>query len=361
MNVYDFCWTIDRFDHCGLSMLDEILVELPTYLIQDGEVQFELVISFRNETTLAFESRLVLFCCVEDRFLREQERLELVQNAEDMVSWWSQGNGMNRGHPPPQYQYISPMDIKCSPTAQYVVGIKSFSLNLERRMAIRETWLSSGNICSFFLVGDLDVTRFSNSSSLMRGVKETLLQEHALYQDTLMGPQFQISDSYHNLLEKVLGFFHLIRRDENWQLMLPRLEHIVVCDDDVYVNSATLESYLRASSSDKFYAGEVSDLVLLFDVFICWQVLSVRLQHSLKPQRSLIHRNYLSITDFPLDVLPPFALGNFYVLSADLVDWIVENTASSVNSCQYHRAVSLQPVGDLEDVSIALWLLSAQV
>ena len=60
-----------------------------------------------------------------------------------------------------------------------------------------------------------------------------------------------------------------------------------------------------------------------------------------------------------MNELPFFALGNFYILSADLVDYIYINT--NIDDEGRGRAASLRPVGDLEDVSIGLWMMGLQV
>ena len=111
--------------------------------------------------------------------------------------------------------------------------------------------------------------------------------------------------------------------------------------------------------------------------------------------RDPFHRNYLPHSAYPLDTLPPFAFGNFYILSQDLVEYILRNYQQlycDVNhtvSKQHHlrqqqqqqelqwkqrgnssinqqtnsrpKHKCLAPVGDLEDVSIAVWLLPLQV
>ena len=50
-----------------------------------------------------------------------------------------------------------------------------------------------------------------------------------------------------------------------------------------------------------------------------------------------------------MNELAPFALGNFYLLSPDLVHYLTKNSAS------------LRSVGTLEDLSIGVWLMSLQV
>ena len=67
-----------------------------------------------------------------------------------------------------------------------------------------------------------------------------------------------------------------------------------------------------------------------------------------RPIRDPNHRNYLSYSAYPKDELPPLALGNFYILSADLATFIGNN-------------MSLQSVGTLEDLSVAMWLRDIEV
>lgn len=69
----------------------------------------------------------------------------------------------------------------------------------------------------------------------------------------------------------------------------------------------------------------------------------------MKPQRHPSQRNYVSYEQYPHDNLPPYADGNIYILSADLVRYI----ASDCDHLVY--------AGDLEDVSIGWWLQNKQV
>jgi hypothetical protein len=77
--------------------------------------------------------------------------------------------------------------------------------------------------------------------------------------------------------------------------------------------------------------------------------LEYRLNHKFKRQKDPSHRNYLSNDSYPFDELPPFALGNFYILSDNLGRFLYQNI---------HR---LKPVGTLEDLSVGFWLLSLGV
>ena len=69
----------------------------------------------------------------------------------------------------------------------------------------------------------------------------------------------------------------------------------------------------------------------------------------IRPQRYPGTKNAISWQTWPLDDLPPFAIGSHYVLSRDCVEFITANKRT------------LRAVGTLEDVSIALWMLALQV
>jgi hypothetical protein len=76
-------------------------------------------------------------------------------------------------------------------------------------------------------------------------------------------------------------------------------------------------------------------------VNIWCQVYADMQHHPPKPRRNPALRNFLPKSAFPFSELPRFAVGNVYVLSADLVGYIVRNLDM------------LRPVGDLEDVTLA--------
>ena len=73
------------------------------------------------------------------------------------------------------------------------------------------------------------------------------------------------------------------------------------------------------------------------------------------------HDNFLSKDLYHLDELIAFVAGNIYILSLDVVSFIQRNTPSSPHTLIEKAEVWLQPMGTLEDLSIALWLLSLQV
>ncbi len=73
------------------------------------------------------------------------------------------------------------------------------------------------------------------------------------------------------------------------------------------------------------------------------------MHHKFKPVRDPDHLHYLEESAFPFQELPPFALGNFYMLSSDAVAYLAKNIDI------------LKPIGTLEDLSVGFWLLSIHV
>ena len=78
----------------------------------------------------------------------------------------------------------------------------------------------------------------------------------------------------------------------------PKYNYVVKLDDDTYVHLPSLLSSLACSPRTSHYRG------LLFTG---------------RPYREATHKNFVSPRCMPLPVLPPYAYGGGYVLSADLV------------------------------------------
>jgi hypothetical protein len=146
-----------------------------------------------------------------------------------------------------------------------LVGIKSSALNLVKRNSIRATWLRDieqensaflgAAFHPFFLIGP------PSSGSHNASIEEILEVEYAFYQDTLrpeLGPVHgvPVTDSYWTLGEKVLSF-------AKWGLgQIPEgtMGYVVICDDDVFVDTWQLQRHLAGlseSQTSTYYAGEV--------------------------------------------------------------------------------------------------------
>lgn len=55
------------------------------------------------------------------------------------------------------------------------------------------------------------------------------------------------------------------------------------------------------------------------------QVWSEQYGRPLRPQREPGHRNYLSPEQYPMEELPPFAIGPHFILSRDLAAYVADN------------------------------------
>jgi hypothetical protein len=58
---------------------------------------------------------------------------------------------------------------------------------------------------------------------------------------------------------------------------------------------------------------------------VCTQVWAEHYGRPLRPQRQPSHRNYLSKEEYPMEELPPFAIGPHYILSRDLAQYVGDN------------------------------------
>jgi hypothetical protein len=203
-----------------------------------------------------------------------------------------------------------------------IFAVKSAATHLERRMSMRRTWveevLGSVPACVMFVVGAVEEP----------SMRWALLVERSIHADMLLG-ELQAEDHYHKLPQKMLAFFEwLVRASDRSS------PFVVVLDDDVYVRLDRLLHLLNSVRANRFYAGSVYEALF---------------QTTYRPIREPWHKNYLAYDDYPLEALPPYAHGSCYVLSFDLVLYLGRN------------ARVLQPVGTLEDVSIAMWMLSLNV
>ena len=116
-----------------------------------------------------------------------------------------------------------------------VILILSHPKNIERRTAIRQTWLNTPDrnlrkdILSLFVVGD---------ENLSEEVSKKLEEERNGNNDLLVLP---IQDAYTSLTQKMLASFVQIERNVNFSFLLK-------VDDDSFVNLAIIVDELRNSN-----------------------------------------------------------------------------------------------------------------
>ncbi len=341
----ELCISNDKLTTCGLNILEELRLDPFAYIdfhddntkvignhedmkARDFQLKFDL--KSPSHSSPLCTATLKLKCCVGNEFYAKQELLKKERQLSDyslhIDTIIKEAAPFSSGRPPLWSHCYSRDDV------EYAIGIKSWAFNFQLRQAIRNSYLSynlevldknfgTKKRCAKFIVGAVGETDTLDSHR----TKHLLQMEQAVYGDLLLDEQIPgVVDSYYNLLEKVVAFFRWLSSSSD----LPR--HIVVTDDDVYVNVSDLTIFLSSAPTKSLYTGET-------------------IYHR-KPMRDVKHINYLSVEDWPDDELIPFVDGNFYILSSDVVTLIINDADIATNN--------VKSIGTLEDVSIAAWLRS---
>lgn len=189
-------------------------------------------------------------------------------------------------------------------TADLVILILSAPKNNKERDLIRDTWghgLEKKVILKFFIgIGNLD----SNQS-------KTLHSENLLHNDLVLLKK--LNESFKALTLKVLESFKWIDNNINFK-------HLLKTDEDSYVRVQKIINELRNKPEDRFYWG-------FFD-----------------GRAHVKKRGKWSEKDWVLcDRYLPYALGGGYVISNDLVHYVVQNS-------------KFLKIYNNEDVSLGTWL-----
>ncbi|RLN86696.1 hypothetical protein BBJ28_00018847 [Nothophytophthora sp. Chile5] len=159
-------------------------------------------------------------------------------------------------------------------------------------------------------------------------IQSAIRLEKETYGD-LLTEELECEDSYAGLTNKVKAFLHFAATK------FPQSPFVMIADDDIYLRVDQLVDQLQhAKDPKRLYIGQV------------WDELLAR---RLTPVRDVAHRYYLSQKKYPLNVFPPFAFGPHYLMSMDCARFIAKNLSW------------LQGLGGMDDVSVALWLLTIQV
>ncbi|GMI01335.1 hypothetical protein TrST_g11751, partial [Triparma strigata] len=219
------------------------------------------------------------------------------------------------------------------PSTFLMVGVKSSYDSFEYRDAIRNTWgKGSGKgsrYCVFFILGKLDpdMKRDSDDSYNYDSAMKAIRLEQHHNSDLVIN--IDVIDSYQTLIPKATKFMSYITSNYDFK-------YLIMTDDDVYLKVEDLIDGLmgRRDHDEPLYAGQV------------WEKMYNK---KIKPNRDPSHRNGLSIEDYPMTDLPPFAIGPHYILSSNLVNFVGSN------------ADILKGIGSLEDVSIGYWMLGLGV
>eukprot|EP00037_Helgoeca_nana_P018162 m.173490 g.173490 ORF g.173490 m.173490 type:complete len:558 (+) comp24323_c0_seq1:161-1834(+) len=181
----------------------------------------------------------------------------------------------------------------------------------DQRAAVRATWVTDVRY-------NPDVTYAFYIASSKWDV--AVLKENAIHADIVL--LAEIVDSYANLSLKVPAAIR-----HGTKAYAPAF--VAKIDDDTFVNVPGLLAMLRRAPQQRAYLGTR------------WS--------GNRPQRSKQSKHYVPESVWPLAALPPYCEGGAYVLSQDLAQYLV---------VAEHW---LRPVGGLEDITMAVWMLSLQV
>ncbi|KAF4141195.1 Galactosyltransferase [Phytophthora infestans] len=213
-----------------------------------------------------------------------------------------------------------------------VIGVKTAVVkNFDLRQAIRETWASADSlprdIKVFFIGCEADLSGIDDADE-RKQVRNAISLEKQTYSD-LLTDDLHCDDSYADLPNKVTEFLRFAT------LEFATTPFIMIADDDIYLRVDKLADELRAvRHRQRLYIGQV------------WDKLIGRSQ---TPVRDPTERYYVSEKYYPLHTYPPFAFGPHYLLSMDCARFIVKNSER------------LRGLGAIDDVSVALWLMTIQV
>lgn len=178
------------------------------------------------------------------------------------------------------------------------VGRKSF---LEKRNAIRSTWLGKNN--NRFLYTWRHV--FMSGRSRDRELDTETRREALRYNDILL---LNATDNYQNLIIKVLSGFR-------WVFERAKPRFILKADDDVYIRLPQLMSWLSEPGIDNLYGGVVNRLGRWF-----YRNQGPSVRRQLDTQL-----NALTLDCFPEDNFPPYPAGPFYVISSNSIPSLFQN------------------------------------
>ncbi|XP_046831955.1 beta-1,3-galactosyltransferase 6 [Vespa crabro] len=211
--------------------------------------------------------------------------------------------------------YLS--SAKCSSSDQMIQDKSKFRLiililtspeNLEQRDTVRKTWLSEkhASVKHLFAVGTLNV---------LPEQRDTLLSEKQKFNDLLLLPKLQ--DSYRTLTKKLL--YSLKEIYEYYDF-----DYLLKCDDDTFVLVhkilRELDKWQNKSTKRELYWGFFNGKA------------QVKRSGPWKEMDWILCDYYL-----------PYALGGGYILSYNLIQFIISN-------------MEILKLHNSEDVSVGLWL-----
>lgn len=301
-----------------------------------------LLVPSDQESRLGFGCTAeVAFSVVEQDELRKQMQLLHLRHVhEDLLTWARMNEALALNHATVE-QSVHAVGQSAVPPPRprvgadendhvLVVGVKTSVVDgFHYRQAIRETWAQKRSL--FAGIEVLFIGCRPNATTTTTAQYHAIELERTYFGD-LLTHELDCADSYNDLVRKTTEFLHFVTFTRD-PLLVPK--YVMLTDDDIYlrVNDLAMSIYQRAPRS-RYYAGQV------------W---AEQFGYPMPPIRDPTHKNYLTMDQYPMSELPPYAFGPHYVLSIDCARFIAKNR---------HQLVG---IGILEDVSVAFWMLTMQV
>ncbi|XP_070534907.1 uncharacterized protein [Ptychodera flava] len=200
-------------------------------------------------------------------------------------------------------------------TVDLLIVVISNVVNTERRKAIRETWAMS-NTYQPLMEGVRHV--FIVAKAHDSRINDQVHSEAERYGDIII---LNFPDSYDILTRKTIMAF-------KWaSFYCSQARHVLKADDDVFINTMNLLTYLENAPIQDFYLGYT------------W--------FNMKPMRSKKNVNYTPYSVWPEKLFPPYNAGPAYLMSGDVIASIHRNTytTSYLNNEDVYVGLILQNVG----------------
>ncbi|KAF1781406.1 Glycosyl transferase, family 31 [Phytophthora cactorum] len=201
-----------------------------------------------------------------------------------------------------------------------VIGIKTAVVtNFAIRQAIRQTWASKEALPAGVKVFFLGCRPFGK------------VGDKKLVYGDLLTDELNCDDSYADLPGKIKEFLHFTATK------YAQAQYVMIADDDVYVRvDRVVQQLITKTPTLRFYSGQV-------------RAIDNAQKAKVIRRNDGKYRYSLSKEEYPMSDLPPLAIGAYFFLSMDCVEFVSKNRKRLMN------------MAGMDDMSVALWMLVIQV